>query len=93
MDFDTDDTADTRAKAQAHDDLRWLLADPRGRRAAWRLLETAGVFRISFLPGADPTLVAFREGERNVGLSLLGDLLSANPAGYAQMLMEKKDDA
>ncbi len=81
-----------QAREQALDDLRRLLADPHGRRVAWRLLGLAGVFRISYLPGLDAATVAFREGERNTGLNLLNDLLAASPGGYAQMIQENQDD-
>lgn len=45
-----------RAQEQA-DDLRWMLSGPRGRRIAWRWLESAGVFRTSF--NTDALAMAF----------------------------------
>lgn len=69
-------------------DVRWLLADPRGRRFFWRYLEHCGVFRTSFT-GSSETF--FREGSRNVGLALMADMNEADPEAYVQMLAEAKE--
>lgn len=68
-------------------DVRWLLADPRGRRFFWRYLEQCGVFRTSFT-GSSETF--FREGARNVGLAMMADLEEADPQAYVTMLTEAK---
>ena len=65
-------------------DLTWLMDGKRGRRIVWRLLDSAGVFRLSFSP--DALQMAFAEGCRNEGLRLL-KLIQLMPA-YAQMLAE-----
>lgn len=46
-------------------DLKWLMSSKRGRRIVWRLLEQAGVFRLSF--DANAMKMAFNEGNRNFG--------------------------
>ena len=74
-----------RAQEQA-DDLRWLLSGPRGRRIAWRWLESAGVFRTSF--SADALAMAFAEGQRNAGLRLMDQVLAVRPDAYTQMVKE-----
>jgi hypothetical protein len=65
-------------------DLKWLMGDPRGRRIARRFLERSGVWRLSYSGEAINT--AFREGERNVGLRLLGQLLRAAPEATARLI-------
>ena len=74
-----------RAQEQA-DDLRWLLSGPRGRRIAWRWLESAGVFRTSF--NTDALTMAFAEGQRNAGLRLMDQVLAVRPDAYTQMVKE-----
>lgn len=51
-------------------DLRWLMADPRGRRIFTRLLDDCGVYRASE-PGED---IARLEGARAVALSIRGEI-------------------
>lgn len=57
---------------RAHQGLSALLSLPEGRIWFWRLLEACHVFSTSFT--TDPLLMAFREGERAVGLSLMAQL-------------------
>lgn len=65
-------------------DLNWLMSDPRGRRIARRLLDRSGIWRSSFT--GEPMSTAFREGERNAGLTLLGKLLNAAPEATARVI-------
>ena len=67
------------------EDLRWVMSDKRGRRVVWRLLEIAGIYRLSYT-GDDRT--AFNEGQRNVGLKLLAEVNQHCPAEYMEMLKE-----
>jgi len=67
-------------------DLEWVMSDSRGRRVLWRLLEQAGVFRLSYTGEAQST--AFNEGQRNIGLRLLAECLEAAPEKYALMQTE-----
>lgn len=80
--------ADAVLAAQAADDLRWLMAHKQGRRIAARVLEKTHVNHASFNTNASVT--AFREGERNVGLWLLGAILDTCADAYLQMLKEQK---
>ncbi len=69
------------------EDLRWLMADKRGRRLMHRLLSKAHIYRTSFT--GDPHSTLFAEGERNVGLVFLNDLTEACPERFNTMLQEK----
>jgi len=88
---DTERRAKQR-KAQAEreretelEDIRRLMAQPWGRRIAWRLLSVTGVFRTSFT-GNSTTF--FNEGQRNVGLQVLADIHEVCPELYPTMVKE-----
>ncbi|WP_147456184.1 Bbp19 family protein [Aquitalea palustris] len=68
------------------DDVKWLMANKRGRRIANRLLQQAGVFRLSFSTNA--LQMSFNEGNRNSGLRFLAMLTEHCPERYAEMLKE-----
>ncbi len=70
-------------------DVKWLMGSKRGRRIVWRLLEQAGVFRLSFNTNA--MQMAFNEGNRNYGNRTL-DLIHRTCADlYTEMLKESND--
>lgn len=85
--------AEEKAKLNARIDienLKWVMANKRGRRFIHGLLERAGVYRLSFHTNA--LQMAFNEGSRNEGLALLAKLTEHCPELYSQMLKEQKDD-
>lgn len=69
-------------------DLKWLMSNKRGRRFVYRLLERAGVWRLSFNTNA--LTMAFNEGTRNEGLRLLAQITEHCPDRNAEMLQEQK---
>jgi hypothetical protein len=78
------------ATERQQEDWRWLLADKRGRRIAWALLEEAGVFRSSFNPDR-PHATAFNEGIRNTGLRVLASVMQADPEAFTLMSKEARE--
>lgn len=77
------------AKRRQRDDdniLRSLLATQAGRGWTWRLLSRAHIMHSSFSP--DPLVMAMKEGERNIGLSLVADILRVCPENYVLMSNE-----
>lgn len=72
---------------QKHNDLKWILATEQGRRFTWRLLETTGIFKSSFT-GSSETY--FLEGQRNVGLKLLAEVMDCDPQAYLKMYTDSK---
>jgi hypothetical protein len=72
------------------DDLKWVMANRRGRRFVHRILERAGVWRLSFNTNA--LQMAFNEGTRNEGLAMLARLNEHCPELYSLMLKEHKED-
>ena len=68
-------------------DFKWLMGSKRGRRIVWRQLERAGVFRISFSTNA--LQMAFNEGNRNEGLTLLAKINALCPEHYLSMTKEQ----
>jgi len=70
------------------EDFKWLMGNKRGRRIGWRLLERTGVYRSSFTGNSE---TFFREGMRNVGLTLLAQVHEITPDQFAVMLKEQND--
>jgi hypothetical protein len=68
----------------AEDDIRTVMSTEQGRRVVFKLLDMAGVQRISFVAG-DALHTAFNEGQRNLGLWLTAQL---TPDEYAVMMKE-----
>lgn len=102
-DHDPYDAIDQQAKAMAEAeqlkaykvaDLKWLMSQKRGRRVVRRLLEDAGVYRLSYVPGAQDgdRATAFAEGRRNLGLELTTVLLEHCSNDYARMIQEKAEN-
>lgn len=82
---DADERARLAQQIEA-DDLKWLMSNKRGRRFVVRLLERAGVWRLSFNTNA--LTMAFAEGQRNEGLRLLAQITAHCPDRYTEMLKE-----
>lgn len=78
-----------REARDAIDELLWLMSDPRGRRFMWRQLSDLGVYRLSYVQG-DFATTAFNEGQRNVGLKLLSQVMQHCPARFTEMQKEAK---
>ena len=70
------------------DDIKWLMSSPRGRRIAWWLLEKAGVNRTSF--NNSGSVMAFNEGQRNIGLMIQAQIVEMAPEAYMTMLEEQR---
>lgn len=84
--------AEARKRVQRQQEigeLKWLMSSPRGRRIMWRLLDLAGVYRISFDPNA--MKMAFNEGNRNLGNQLLKEVMTLCPELFPVMLKEHED--
>jgi hypothetical protein len=73
--------------AQQAEDLREIMASPAGRRLMWRLLDRAGLYRLSHA-GEATHQTAFAEGARNFGLALLDELTAHCHTSYLQMVAE-----
>lgn len=68
------------------DDLKWVLADKRGRRVMASLLTMTGLYKTSFTGNSE---TFFREGRRDIGLQILDRINSADPEAYVKMLKEQ----
>lgn len=75
------------AKTNEDEDFKWLMGSKRGRRIVWRLLDRAGVFRLSFNTNA--MQMAFAEGNRNEGLRVLSQIHTLCPELYQVMVKEQ----
>ena len=70
-------------------DIKWLMSSARGRRIVNRLLQNAGVYRLSFHTNA--LQMSFNEGNRNAGLRLLAAITDNCPDRYTEMVEEAKN--
>lgn len=68
------------------DDLKWMMSNKRGRRIVFRMLDSAGVWRISFNTNA--LQMAFNEGTRNAGLRLVNLVTTHCPSNFTKMMEE-----
>lgn len=85
------DKAKSAKRAQRDvDDLKWIMADARGRRFMARLLERTGTMRSSFHTSG--SVMAFNEGRRDIGLFLTAEMLEHAPKAYSQLLNEYRND-
>jgi len=78
------------AKDTEESDFKWLMSSKRGRRIVWRLLDRAGVFRLSF--NTNSMTMAFNEGGRNEGLRMLAQIHALCPELYTAMVKEQNDN-
>ena len=78
------------AKDNEEADFKWLMSSKRGRRIVWRLLERAGVFRLSF--NTNSMAMAFAEGSKNEGLRTIGMIHTLCPELYPVMVRENTSD-
>ena len=67
-------------------DIRALLSMREGARFLSRILELAGIFRISYMPG-QPDVTAFKEGARNIGLIVYQDIVEVTGVNGLTPLM------
>jgi len=84
------DLQDRISRESEEADLQWLMSSKRGRRVVWRLLDRAGVFRLSFNTNA--MSMAFAEGNRNEGLRILALIHAICPNLYPTMVKEAKNE-
>lgn len=84
--------ANERARLKREEEragLAAVMSSKGGRLTVHRLLEWAGVYRLSFT--GDALWSAFNEGQRNVGNKLLAEIMADFPAEFALMMKEAKE--
>lgn len=84
------ETRDKLTRETEEADIKWLMSSKRGRRVIWRLLDQAGVFRLSFNTNA--MAMSFAEGNRNYGLRILSLIHALCPELYPTMIKEQSND-
>lgn len=70
-------------------DIKGLMDSAQGRRVIWRILESGRVFSSTF--SVEPLNMAFMEGQRNAGLSILADVMEIAPKKFQVMMLEAKE--
>jgi len=82
----------TRAKIDRDNQLssmRDIVESDGGQEFLWRLLARCKVYETSFT-GNSQTF--FNEGKREVGLWVLSEIVAADPAAYAKMMMKNTEE-
>jgi len=77
------------AERQRHEVIQGIMSIAPGREWMLERLESCHVFASSYSGNA--LSMAFSEGERNVGLQLLNDIMSACPGRYVEMMQERNE--
>lgn len=78
-----------RARREQLEVVGGLMDVVQGRAWLYSVLEGCHVFATSFVPG-DPHGTSFKEGERNAGLRVLADIMTAAPDKYVDMVKEAR---
>ncbi len=78
-------TKEERDRLAEIEDFKFVVSDKRGRRFVRRLLENAGVFRLSF-NATNESSTAFNEGARNQGLALLNEITEVAPEHLTEIM-------
>lgn len=78
-----------RADRERHDVVASLMEIKEGRAWMHGMLDVCHCFATSFVQG-DALSSAFKEGERNIGLRLLADVMKSAPDQYVTMIKEAK---
>jgi hypothetical protein len=81
--------AELKRKQQV-EDIKWLMTHAAGRRFIGRLLAFTGTRRTSFHNSG--SVMAFNEGQRNVGLMIESELLEHIPDGYLKLLKDYRNE-
>lgn len=79
------DEAQRRSEQLQHD-IRALMATESGRRLAWWLLDSAGIYQSSYRDSAQA--MAYAEGRRAFGLMFLQHIAAIAPNEYLLMQQE-----
>jgi hypothetical protein len=92
---DRDKVRDKRRDAKLHEyeegeALAVLMSSHIGRRWMYRTLEQCHMFTTSY--SSSPIRMSFLEGERNIGLRLVADIMAHCPRRYAEMMQEASEN-
>lgn len=79
-----------RQREQELSDMNYMLSDPRGRRFLMRYLEWCGWRKTSFTGNNSETFLL--EGQRNVAIKMLDDIMESSNEGFFLMLKESKGE-
>jgi hypothetical protein len=92
---DRDKVRDKRRDAKLHEHeegeaLTAFMSSHIGRRWMYRTLEQCHMFTTSY--SSSPIRMSFLEGERNIGLRLVADIMAFCPRRYAEMMQEASEN-
>jgi hypothetical protein len=77
------------AETQRGDAIKGIMSNRYGRAWIWEILTRCHVFAPTFAD--NPYRTAFSEGERNIGLQFVADIMSHCPERYVEMAREANE--
>ena len=77
------------ARKQELKDVKDLMASKAGHRFIWRVLSQAKMFIHN--PITDHAAMAYREGQRRLGLMIFADIMEACPETYLKMIKTNQE--
>ena len=77
------------AERERHDFIRSIMDQTTGREWILSLLERSHIFHTSFT--GEALRSAFNEGERNIGIFILSDIMRCCPDKYMLMMQERNE--
>lgn len=80
--------ADKLAAIERSDGYKTMMSTPQARRVMWERFEVMALYQVS--QTLDPSALAFKEGQRSVGLQVMQDLLVYVPDLYDRMVVENR---
>lgn len=79
-----------RREKQWSEDLRAVLATPEGRRVLDRVMDRSKMMSREIFTGNSSTF--YNLGQRDIGLWLYGEVMSAAPGSFIKMMQEKLEE-
>lgn len=74
--------------AQARNDMRAVMGTMSGRAVLWRVIQMCGVHMPSFVNDVNQAL--WREGQRDIGRKVMGEIAAIDTNGEIRLLMERE---
>lgn len=76
-----------RVSAEELADLRTVLLSPAGHRVLKRIVDFCGILKTTYTGDGHG---AFREGQRAVGLKIVGEVAEAERSAFAEIVLDPK---
>jgi len=89
--IETPEQYNERMRKRDEEDVRSILKTEYGKRFIWRLLGKCGIHQLGVVMD-NPNATYFNAGMRNIGNTLLAQVLEIKPESYVEMTKMAKGD-